>query len=146
MSLREEATNFIYKHGYPVVHLKLADTRSCGCVGESEEPDPGCKLCKGLGLVYHRHIIKTMNRFTFDEQQRPFWGEMTESDRLFYFTYDTDPSVRDLIWLPKLTVNSKIVRPLEYIEKYQITAVRRFVGPDGLLCYFAIKASAGNAG
>lgn len=143
--LHEEAIRFIDTHGYPIILGRVIDNRKCPCITEKGEPNFDCKKCNGTGRIFSKKIVKVCNQFTYDEQQRSFWGELTESQRIFFMDSTSTPTINDIIILVKLNNEGKIIRPIVVEEKYNIVAVKPYRGPNGILVYYWIKGDAGNA-
>lgn len=148
--LRQEAIRFIYEHGWWVIYIE--PKQKCHCVVDKQSsegynsPDPRCPYCFGTGYATIKKFIKVRDAYPNVEQRTVFWGDTIEDTRIFYTTYDVEPSVKGYIVDVSLAESSfrpVVERPIKVNEIYNIKAVRAMRGDGGLVAYYRLVCTAG---
>ena len=103
IDLRLEMDKILMDHGH-LVYLRRAMSRRCGCYNEvTKESVQTCPQCTGTGWLYQDELHLTRRMPITDpvvaalmEQRSPV-GLVGVDQSVFWFKYDVNPGIRDVI-------------------------------------------------
>jgi hypothetical protein len=122
----------------------------CVCVGEdsgSPSSDWGCTFCNGIGYLWDEQLIRGYNVVVASSAnsdasiniQKTEAGYVRAPSIKFFFPYDSNIKVEDIIVEIELGVNGTPVTPYNRIQFHEITLARQMRADNGKIEFFTVN-------
>ena len=147
INLRQEMRKFINSTQYQVLLQRVSKRIRCSCFREqfTESGNDKCPKCLGIGYLFkftkHKSYKQDTMRFT-DHVVFPPIGNISTTNKTFFFEHDVHPKKNDYIW--EVTWAPKTNRPIELLNLFHITEVADMRAELGRIEYYAVWAELEN--
>lgn len=140
----EEFEALIMTHGNWVFLRKANTKKRCYCFNVAgknySEGNPYCTTCFGTGWWQETYQIKIRQVTGISLQERSFWGDIDENEKIFYIYRKIKPELEDDLLFLDITEDGKVKLPIKILSHYNIVSVKDFRGTNGKLIYYGVKA------